>query len=131
MTGIILAFVFLICWLIGMVTMLRIALIKKKINSELVSIPPRYTYTPNTNPLAQSSDKVGSSATHFLRMIINFGSIKFTRYYVNSLINLSEIERLNHQGISIKTEKLIKLFSLFSRVWVIGIVAVFLAFILS
>ncbi|PWH85263.1 hypothetical protein [Brumimicrobium oceani] len=131
MTGISFAFVFLICWVIGMVTMLRIAVVKKKINSELASIPTQYTHTASTNPLAQSTDKIGSSSTHFLRMIINFGSIKFTRKYVNSLINLSAIERLNHQAISIKTEKLIKLFSLFSRVWIIGIAAVFLAFILS
>ncbi|RFC54218.1 hypothetical protein DXU93_09535 [Brumimicrobium aurantiacum] len=111
--------------------MLRIAVIKKKINSDLAGIGPRLNNPMNTSSLTQSTDKIKSSSSYFLKMITNFGSSKHTRNYVNSLIKLSEIEQLNDSEISLKIDKFIKLFSLFSRVWVIAMLSILLAFVFS
>ncbi len=131
MIVLLLASLFIVCWVLGMITWVRIVILNKNIKKGLAKKVPTSTYSLGFGIKTFSTSQITTSGIKLFKMYISFGAIQNTRNFVNCFFKLKEIEELGDIHLQIKVTKLIKLFSFFSKIWTIGFISILFGFLLS
>lgn len=131
MTVLLFAFLFIVCWVLGLITWIRIIIVNKKNKNELTIKAPTIFYSIGLRVNTYSVSKATTDGINLIKMLFSFGGIQNTRNFVNGFADLLKIEEMADIQQKRRIEKLIKLFSLFSKIWILGLVSILLAFLLS
>lgn len=131
MIVLLLVLLFIICWILGLITWIRIMILIKNIKNDLAEKAPTLTYSLGLEIKTNAVSQIKTSGIKLLKMYFSFGSIQNTRNFVNCFADLQEIEGLGDIHLQIRIEKLIKLFSLFSKIWIIGFISILFGFLYS
>ena len=124
-------FLFIICWILGLITWIRIVILNKKIKIELAQKYPTTLYSVGLRGNVYSNKKATINGVNLLKMIFSFGGIQNTRNFVNGFADLTKIEEMADVQLKNRIGKLIKLLSQFFKVFIIGFVSILFGFLLS
>lgn len=127
MIGLICALIFIICWIAGLIYWLRIVFLSKIIKNELNLNYPDIKYSIGISAKNQLKPIVKSGAKRLMKMMLSFGSEKESRHFVEIFVDINAIEKLDNKKLNDRINKFVKLFSIFSRTWIIGIISILIA----
>lgn len=121
---------FITCWVLGMITWIRIVILNKKIKTELAQKAPTITYSMGLGIKTNSVSEVTTAGINLFKVIFSFGAIQNTRNFVNGFADIKKIEQLADIHLQSRFEKLIRLFSFYFKIWFIGFISIIIGFLL-
>jgi hypothetical protein len=129
MIGFIGALIFVLCWILGMITWVRIVILNRQLKTELAQKAPSLNRSPGFDINSYSISQITISGLHLFRMFISFGTTQKTRSFVNNFFDLEAIGKLTDTQLNRRIDTLIKLFSLYARTWLLGILSILVGFL--
>ena len=129
MTALIFVLLFLICWFALMINWIKLMIVKTRLRKDLNSKYPELTNNLSFNSEGLIPNKVVEGSSIVFKYLISLGSTKASIKYVSFFVDIEKIVQTKDLQLIKQMEKLIRLNSIFPKIWIAMIASLILAFV--
>ena len=129
MTAILFVILLLVCWIALLFNWIKLMRVKTMLRKNLEKNHPEIRNNLSFRSGVIIPTNLAEGASSFLNLIISIGSTKGYRRFVNSFVDIEKIEQTNDLNLNKQINRLIRLNSIFLRIWITMFTSLIVAFV--